>query len=138
MQTGVPAIMGGTELVSMAATLCSYENWFGPYHPQTLCLLTELAVAYGQYGDFESACGFLERAIRDVGRNLGRNHEFRLRALAALRDLSIQRRDYEQAGGAQKDLVQSRLEVFGAGHAETLSARCQLGDILLKTAKSEA
>ena len=40
-----------TELPSMLATLCSYENLFGPYHPQTLRLMAEVANAYWQVGE---------------------------------------------------------------------------------------
>jgi len=39
--TALPAAThpsGQNELPGMLATLCSYENFFGPYHPQTLKL----------------------------------------------------------------------------------------------------
>jgi hypothetical protein len=138
MRNGTPPGLEGTELLSMAATLCSYESWLGPYHPQTLCLLTELAVAYGRHGDFAGACRFLERAIRDVGRYLGRDHEFRLRALVSLRDLSVEQRDYERAGTAQKELFQCQVDKLGADHPETINARDELARIILQTASSEA
>jgi hypothetical protein len=51
---------------SMIATLDSYENCFGPYHPQTLALTMELAAALWRSGDANSARRLLERVIRDV------------------------------------------------------------------------
>ncbi len=51
---------------SMIATLDSYENCFGPYHPQTLTLTMELAAALWRSGDANSARRLLERVIRDA------------------------------------------------------------------------
>ena len=62
------------ELSSMVATLCCYEERFGPYHPITLRLMTEVAIQSRHQA-------LLERAIRDVRRFLGRTHEMRLRAI---------------------------------------------------------
>lgn len=82
-----------SELPSMVATLCSYENCFGPYHPQTLQLTTTVAVIYGQCGDCELAVRLLERVLRDVQRIAGRDTGLRLRAAIALRDLWLQRQN---------------------------------------------
>ncbi len=74
------------EIPGMIATLCSYESWFGPYHLQTLGLMSQVALAYCQAGQPDRARPLLERVVRDVGRCLGRDHDLRLRAIAALRD----------------------------------------------------
>jgi hypothetical protein len=65
----------------MSATLCSYENLFGPYHPHTPRFVAEVATAYWQHGESRYARAVLERAVVDVGRSLGRSHEVRMRAL---------------------------------------------------------
>jgi hypothetical protein len=65
--------MDGTELPSMLATLCSYECFLGPYHPQTLRLLAQVAIAHGQAGESGYARMLLERAVRDLGRYLARD-----------------------------------------------------------------
>src|ERR1700689_2907889 len=78
-----------SQLPGMLATLCSYENWLGPYHPQTLCLMTQVAVAYWQAGEPGYARPLLERSVRDLGRHLGAEHDLRLLAMAALRDLFL-------------------------------------------------
>jgi hypothetical protein len=64
-----------TELAGMLATLCSYESWLGPYHPQTLRFMAQVAFAYWQVREFDYARPLLERIVSDVGRNLGREHE---------------------------------------------------------------
>ena len=61
-------------LPSMIATLCCYENQFGPYHPMTLRLMTEVGAEYGRQGDLEKARCLLERAARDLVRFLGADH----------------------------------------------------------------
>ncbi|MGA3239129.1 MAG: hypothetical protein ABSG03_22860 [Bryobacteraceae bacterium] len=121
-----------TELPSMMATLCSYENLFGPYHPQTLRLMAEVANAYWQVGELEHARPLLERAARDLGRHLSTEHDLHLRALAALRDLFIAQRDYARAGAAQRDLLECQIRRLGRDHSETLAARARLARILLE------
>jgi tetratricopeptide repeat protein len=121
-----------TALPGMLATLCSYESLFGPYHPQTLCLMTQVANAYSQAGEFDCARPLLERAVRDVGRYLGRDHDLRLRAIVTLRDLFIAQRDYERAGVVQNELLECQTQRLGAYHPETLATRDQLGMILLE------
>jgi hypothetical protein len=121
-----------TELPSMLATLCSYENLFGPYHPQTLRLMAEVANAYWQVGELGHARPLLERAVRDLGRHLGAEHELHLRAIAALRDLFIAQRDYERAGVAQRDLLECQIRRLGSDHSETQAARAYLALILFE------
>ena len=121
-----------TELPSMLATLCSYENLFGPYHPQTLRLMAEVANAYWQAGELGHARPLLERAVRDLGRHLGTEHDLHLRALAALRDLFVAQRDYEKAGAAQRHLLECQIRRLGSDHSETLAARACLAIILLE------
>jgi hypothetical protein len=122
-----------TELPGMLATLCSYENLFGPYHPQTLRLMAEIANAYWQAGELGHARPLLERAVRDLGRHLGTGHDLRLRALAALRDLFVAQGDYERAGAAQRELLECQIRRLGSDHSETLAARARLATILFET-----
>ena len=43
--------------------------------------------------------------MRDIGRHLGPNHDLRLTAMAALRDLLTAQGDYEEAVAVQNDLA---------------------------------
>jgi hypothetical protein len=92
------------ELASMVATLCCYEERFGPYHPMTLRLMTDVAIQLGHRA-------MLERAIRDVERFLGRTHELRLRAIAALRDLLVAQQDFRGAAVFQRELSECQIAV---------------------------
>jgi len=133
MQTATSISVEGverTELSSMLATLCSYESWFGPYHPQTLHLMTQVAIAYWQAGE-PQARPLLERVVRDLGRHLGADHDLRLRAIATLRDLFIAQRDYEKAASAQKEILECQVQRLGNDHPETLAARADHARILL-------
>jgi hypothetical protein len=115
----------------MLATLCSYENWFGPYHPQTLHLMAEVGIACWHAGEPLYARPLLERAVRDLGRHLGADHDLRLRVLATLRDLFLGESDSERAASVQKEIVECRAQRLGRDHPETLAARAQLGTLLL-------
>jgi eukaryotic-like serine/threonine-protein kinase len=121
-----------SELPSMLATLCSYESWLGPYHPQTLRLMAQVAIGYWRAGEPGHARPLLERVVRDMGRYLGRDHDLRLRAIAALRDLLVAQRDYERAAAVQHELLECQVQRLGSDHPETLAARDDLAMILLK------
>jgi len=119
------------ELPSLAAMLCSYENFFGPYHPHTLRFLAEVAGAYWHHGELAQARTLLERAVRDLGRHLGRSHDVRLRALTRLRDLLIEQGERANAWTVQRELVECCTERFGADHPDTLAARAELAAAFL-------
>ncbi len=89
----------------MLATLCFYDNWLGPYHPRTLHLMVQVADACWHAGTVVYARPLLERAVRDIGRHLGQDHELRLRAMAMLRDLLATQGAYEEAGMLRRELL---------------------------------
>jgi hypothetical protein len=125
-----PISIEPAELASMLATLCSYENGFGPYHPQTLCLMVQVASAYWQAGEPGRARPLLERVVRDLGRFLDRDHDLRLRALATLRDLLVAQRDFGRAASVQTELLECQIRHLGSDHPETLATRADLATIL--------
>jgi hypothetical protein len=92
------------ELSGMLATLCSYEDRFGAYHPQTLILMAQLGIAYWRAGQFNHARPLLERAIWDLAHNVGWDCDARLQALAALRNLYSADCDFERAEAIQQEL----------------------------------
>jgi hypothetical protein len=119
------------DLPSVLCTLCSYENLFGPYHPHTLRLIAEAGVAFWHHGEFAYARPLLERAVRDVGRYLGREDEARLRALAALRDLLLKEYDYERARATQMELLECQTGGLEPQHLGTVDAPEDLATSLL-------
>ena len=100
-----PTAADPAELASMLATLCSYDNFFGPRHPQTLLLMAEVADAYWRAGEEACARPLLERVVRDLGGRLGADHPLRLRALASLRDMFVGQGEYERAAAVRRELV---------------------------------
>jgi hypothetical protein len=127
-----------TELPGMLATLSSYEDLLGPCHPMTLRLLTEVGIALWRHRETDDALIALERGLRDTTRTLERNHDLRLRLLAALRDLFTELGDYAKAAAAQKELLECHAERFGAEHPETFAARETLAQMLLRNIPSDA
>jgi hypothetical protein len=78
-------------LPGMLATLCCYENQFGPYHPVTLRLMTEVGVEYGRQGEIKKATCLLQRAVRDLTRFLGADHPATVEAGKQLAWFSLDR-----------------------------------------------
>jgi hypothetical protein len=101
------------DLPSMLATLCSYENLFGPYHPHTLHLMAEAGLALWHHGELTYAQPLLERAARDIGRCFGRDDETRLRALEALRDLLFEQGQYDRVSAIQTELLECQRDRLG-------------------------
>jgi hypothetical protein len=123
------------DLESMVATLCSYENWFGPRHPQTLTMMVIVADACRRRGEFLGARLLLERTIRDAGLYLHHTHDVRLKAIGILRDLCLEECEMERAGALQRELLDCKMLRWGAGHPETLAARADLATILMSPAQ---
>jgi hypothetical protein len=121
-----------SEFAGMIATLDSYESLFGPYHPQTLRLMADVALACWRQGELALARPLLERVALDVARHLGRSHEVRLRILATLRDLFLDQCDYAKAGAVQKELLHCQIERSGSEHPDTAAARALLASLLTK------
>jgi hypothetical protein len=94
------------ELPAMLATLCAWECSFGPYHPHVLRLELEVAQVFEKSGDAARARLLLERAVRDTRRFLPRDHELRIKAVTALRDLLIGQNEHGHASLLQRELVE--------------------------------
>jgi len=126
------------ELPGMLATLTSYESLFGPYHQQTLHLLAHIAVACLQIGEAGYARPLLERAVRDMGRYLSREHELRIEAIEALRTLLIAQQEYGRAALVHKELLECQIQRLGGNHPETLATRASLAAFLLERCPPES
>jgi len=122
------------DLPALLATLCSYENCFGPCHPQTIRLTVALAAAYREHGDKTLALRLMERAVADADRFLETDHELSLHARVALRDLLLERNVYDRAAAVQAVIVEGLTRRLGARHADTSAARARLTAILFMTA----
>jgi catechol 2,3-dioxygenase-like lactoylglutathione lyase family enzyme len=114
----------GTEAVFSS---CSYA----------VLLVTELGLALIRHGQLGSARVLLDRAVRDLERVLGRDHHWRLRTLAALRDLLVKQGEYGKAAVVQEELLKSLSERFGVDHPNTLASRSNLARIHLMTTRND-
>jgi hypothetical protein len=127
-----------SEIPRMAATLYSYERFFGPYHPQTLDLTTVLAKALLESGHQELGRRLLERAVGDLTKHLVRFHPVRLRALELWLALLCKERDWPRAVMVQRELLDWRLDLFGADHPEAAAAQENLRAITTSLLHSSA
>ena len=131
METAAEDRLEGLELQGIYATFCSYESLFGPNHPQTLRMICLLGMALLRHGELDQARIVLERGVRDLGRVLGREHDWRLDLLNALRDLLVRQDDQHRAGVVQQELVNCLAERFGPEHSDTVMERDRLTQMLL-------
>ena len=111
----------------MAATLCSYESQFGPYHPQTARLLADVGKVLWRYGALTKAHFLLERSI-DLGHVVGRYAGLRQQAIVILRDLLLEQWDYEEAAALQTELLECQVQ---PAISTLLTTQAELISILL-------
>ena len=133
MQTTIEKVIERTELPGMFATLCSYENLFGPYHPQTLYLAMQLGFALRRRGQLDSARRVLEGCLRSVCQALGRDHDWRAQILNALREILVLQGDNSRAAEIHAELLNCRTRRLGADHPDSKMVRDQLAAMLLAT-----
>jgi eukaryotic-like serine/threonine-protein kinase len=118
------------EILSMSATLASYEGMFGPYNPQTLAISTALAVALCGAGRQVEGKRLLERAVMDLTRHHGPYHPVRIRALEAWSALLCQERDWKAALPVQRELLDCRTHLLGQDHPQAHAIRNDLSATL--------
>ena len=117
---------------SLMATLHSYEDLFGPYHPQTFAVLTKLAVALWNAGQIRFATSMLERAIPDFTSTFGSDHPSRLEALTVLSGLLFEQCSFEEASAVQREIVNCRLRHEGPDDPNSMIAKADLAAILFE------
>jgi hypothetical protein len=125
------------EIPGMMATLACYEGLFGPYHPQTLSLLTALAVALCDSGRSAEGRRLLERAIGDLTKHHGKHDPVRIRALEAWSAVLRQEGDWKAAVPLQRELLECRTHLLGQDHPESIAAREHLSATLSALTKAE-
>jgi|GEM_PF-6086020 hypothetical protein len=121
------------DLPAKIATLCTYENYFGPCHPQTIQVLIVVAGAFNASGNPVRARQLLERALKDLDR--GRHDplsDLSIQVRRRLCDLLVEQRDFAPAAAVQAQIAECMAARYGSLHAETASARLHLADILFK------
>ncbi len=125
-----------SDIQSMAATLTSYGNLFGPHHPQTLAVMAQLGRTVWKAGDAARGRKLLERAAQGLSKRLPRAHPARMLALNALGELLFEQRDFAAACLIQREVLACRIESGGAGHPDTAAAERDLAGTLLQLALS--
>jgi hypothetical protein len=90
----------------MLATLCSYEERFGPCSLYTLRLAGLVAAEFGRIGDTIRARGLLEQVVRNAARAPGPGRQLRIDALIGLRELLLAEGETARAADVQRELAE--------------------------------
>jgi len=99
-----------TDLPGMIATLCSYEEHWGPCSLHTLRLAMLVAEELERIGERAASRMLLERVVRDSAHALGAGHELRMDALIRLREVCLAAGDSTRALAAQREIITHRPE----------------------------
>jgi hypothetical protein len=100
-----------TELAAMLATLCVYEERFGPGSIHTLRLAIVVAEEFRRLGAMARSRRILEAVARESATAFGPDHDLRVDALARLRDLLLAEGDTPRATAVQRELIECRPEL---------------------------
>ncbi len=114
------------DILSMAATVTSYDHLFGPDHPHTLAAMSHLGVALWRAGDPERGRKLLERAVLGFDHHLPRGHSMSLLALGTLGELLFEQGDFWSAYQVQREVLERLIVVAGADHLNTKAAERHL------------
>jgi eukaryotic-like serine/threonine-protein kinase len=118
------------DLQALVSTLGSYQDLFGPYHPQTLAVTTVLAVELCASGRRMDGRRLLERAVVDLTKYHGKHHPLRMRALEEWSVLLCQEREWHAVLPVQRELLDCRTHVLGPDHPDSLALRRDLSATL--------
>jgi hypothetical protein len=121
------------DLPSMIATLNSYEAIFGPYHLQTLMLTVQVARTLWVEGEIQDAQKLLEYSTKHLARCGEHAHAVRVSTLTALRDLLLERPDFEKAIAVQREIVVCRTQLTGPEDPEVIGEKARLTSLLIST-----
>jgi tetratricopeptide (TPR) repeat protein len=115
---------------ALVAMLDSYTDRFGPYHPDTLDVVKELAIAFWRAGDIDQAVGLLDQALDHLTSSLGAEHPARVDVLSTLGEIMFEQRHLEQAGTILREVMECCVRHSGANHPSSLAAKGSLAAAL--------
>jgi tetratricopeptide (TPR) repeat protein len=125
------------EIPALVAALESSADRFGPYHPSTLSVVNDLAVAFWRAGEIDRAIGLLDRALDHLTSSLGLEHPMRVDALSTIGAILFEQRHLEQAGVVLREVLECRVRHSGADHANSLAAKGDLAAVLFELGEDE-
>jgi tetratricopeptide (TPR) repeat protein len=125
------------QIQPLAALLDSYTDRFGPYHPDTLAVVKELAIAFWRAGDIDKAVGLLDQALDYLTSTFGEEHPVRVDILSTLGEIMFEQRHLEQAGMILREVLDCCVRRSGANHASSLAAKGSLAAALFDLGHEE-
>ena len=92
---------------------------FGPYHPETLAVANDLAIAFWDAGDIGQALAILEQTVE----NTLAEHRVRSELLCTLGEIMVGQAQFERAASIYREVLQFCTRRSGANHPSTLAAK---------------
>ena len=123
------------DVLGMAATVTSYDQVFGPDHPQTLAVIVHFGRAIWRCGYPGRGRQLLERASLSLSRRLPREHSITLLVLGTLGQLLFEQGDFCGAYVIQRDLLERWRVNAGPKHPDTIAAEKSLAATVEKMAR---
>jgi tetratricopeptide (TPR) repeat protein len=139
----MPPLLGDSDEVQLAgiqalvAILESSADRFGPYHPNTLSVVNELAIAFWRAGEIDRAIGLLDRALDHLTSSLGPQDPMRIDVLSTLGAIMLEQHRLEQAGMILREVLECRVRHAGANHPDSLAAKGDLASVLFELGQDE-
>jgi tetratricopeptide (TPR) repeat protein len=125
------------EIRTLVAMLDSYTDRFGPYHPDTLAVVRNLAISFWRAGDIDKAVSLLDQALDYLTSTYGDEHPMRVDVLSTLGEIMFEQRHLEQAGVILREVLDCCVRRSGENHASSLAAKGSLAAALLDLGEEE-
>ena len=110
---------------------------FGPYHPDTLAVAKQLAMALWRGGDGNRAIGLLDRTLDQLTSCLGHEHPSRISVLSTLGEIMLEQHHPEQAGTVFREVLDCCVRRAGATHASSRAAKGDLAIALFELCQEQ-
>jgi tetratricopeptide (TPR) repeat protein len=125
------------EIRALLAALESNQHRLGPHHPDTLCVVNQLADAYWRAGQIDRAVGLLDQVLDQLTSSLGPDHPRRVDVLSILGRIMFEQHHPDQASMVLREVLECRVRYAGANHPDSLAAKGDLAAALFELGEDE-
>ncbi|KAI5841718.1 hypothetical protein BZA05DRAFT_344772 [Tricharina praecox] len=116
-------------LVGLQKQLDLWENTLGKEHPDTLRIVSYMAIGFLYLADYDKALVWYQRALDGREKALGKDHLHTLNTITDMAGVFKLQRDYDKASLFYQRALEGKEKILGKDHADTLDTVTDMADM---------